>query len=347
MGRLLAKQLKRACRVDRAKYLSTLADAVQANTEGSFRALHRLLGLKQKKPFAPEVLPEILDEQGRVCETPDEATRRWRSYFGDMEAGEQQDLAGVQSCVDARRDLAWPLPANVAELPGLSDVSRAIAQMKRHKACGPDGLPGDVFKTLPASFAVHLMPLALKLGLLGEEAAGLKGSSLTWLYKHRGARNVCSSYRAIMLLPAITKILHRSFRPKLYYHVMEHSPPILLGGRRGATAVFGSHLTRAFQFWCVARKQPSCILFADVASACYSIRELTARRSDKQGESAHCLTTDQRAQVGSEVAAEIANGSAFRASGASPWLESLAAELHRGTVDEICQRRRPPLRRHS
>ncbi|OLQ10485.1 hypothetical protein AK812_SmicGene5799 [Symbiodinium microadriaticum] len=330
--RTLAKQLKRACRVDRAKYLSTLADAVQANTEGSFRALHRLLGLKQKKPFAPEVLPEILDDQGRVCETPDDATRRWRSYFGDMEAGEQQDLAGVQSCVDARRDLVWPLPANVAELPGLSDVSRAIAQMKRHKACGPDGLPGDVFKTLPASFAVHLMPLALKLGLLGEEAAGLKGSSLTWLYKHRGARNVCSSYRAIMLLPAITKILHRSFRPKLYYHVMEHSPPILLGGRRGATAVFGSHLTRAFQFWCVAPKQPSCILFADVASAYYnSIRELTARRSDKQGESAHCLTTDQRAQVGSEVTAEIENGSAFRASGASPWLESLAAELHRGT----------------
>ena len=330
--RTLANQLKRACRADRAKYLSSLADEVQANSDRSYQALHRLLGLKNKKPFAPEVLPEVLDAEGHVCESPETAMQRWRSYFGDMEAGVPHDLPGVDAEAAERDALAWTAPGDAVEMPGLSDVSQAIAQLKCNKACGPDGLPGDIFKALPASFATLLMPLALKLGILGEEAAGLKGSLLTWLYKHRGARNLCTSYRAIMLLPALTKILHRSLRPRLYEHVMGQAPPILLGGRKGASAVFGGHLTRAFRQWSVDRRQPSCILFADVASAYYnSIRELTACRTDKQGRPASALTSAQRAQVGDEVVDTIAEGSAFRAAGASPWLESIAAELHRGT----------------
>ena len=87
--------------------------------------------------------------------------------------------------------LAWVAPGDAVEMPGPSDVGQAIAQLKCNKACGPDGLPGDVFKMLPASFATLLMPLALKLRILREEAAGLKGSLLTWLYKQRGARNLC------------------------------------------------------------------------------------------------------------------------------------------------------------
>ena len=39
----LSKQLKHACRTDRARHLSGLADEVQANTPGSYQALNRLL----------------------------------------------------------------------------------------------------------------------------------------------------------------------------------------------------------------------------------------------------------------------------------------------------------------
>ena len=265
--RALSKQLKQACRTDRARYLSSLADEVQANTPGSFQALNRLLGLKQKKPFTPEVLPEVLDADGRACETPAETMHRWRSYFGDMEAGVPGDAEEVHQSAAARKGLAWPLPADITDIPGPADLCRAMAQTQLNKASGPDGLPGEVFKALPASLTSLVLPLVLKLGLLGEEGAGLKGALLTWLYKFKGARNLCTSYRAIMLLPTLTKVIHRSFRPRLYDHVMTHAPPLLLGGRKGASAVFGSHLTRAFAQWCSAHKQPACILYADVASA--------------------------------------------------------------------------------
>ena len=134
-----------------------------------------------------------------------------------------------------------------------------------------------------------------------------------------------------MLLPTLTKAIHRSFRPRLYEHVVTHAPPLLLGGRKGASAVFGSHLTRAFAQWCSEHKQPACILHADVASAYYnSVRDLTAQRLDADGRPVDSLAT-AHLPADANVADTLASGSAFRARGASPWLESLAAEMHRGS----------------
>ena len=47
--RSLAQSLRQACKQDRAKYLSTLADEVQDNRPGSHQALNKLLGLRRKK----------------------------------------------------------------------------------------------------------------------------------------------------------------------------------------------------------------------------------------------------------------------------------------------------------
>ena len=184
---------------------------------------------------------------------------------------------------------------------------------------------------MPAALSSLVLPLVLKLGLSGEEAAGLKGALLTWLYKFKGARNLCTSYRAIMLLPTLTKVIHRSFRPRLYEHVVAHAPPLLLGGRKGASAVFGSHITRAFAQWCSDQRQPACILYADVASAYYnSVRDLTAQRFDVDGRPVDSLAT-ANIPADDNVADTLASGSAFRSKGASPSLESLAAEMHRGS----------------
>ncbi|CAE7176445.1 unnamed protein product, partial [Symbiodinium necroappetens] len=328
----LSQRLRKACRQDRARYLSELADEVQSNKPGSHQALNRLLGLKQKKPFAPDVLPEILDQDGHPCPTPEATLQRWRSYFGDMESGVEMPPADVFAEAGTRRHLAWPAPPDALSLPGPSDVCRAMASIKSHKACGPDGVPGELFKTAPAFLAPLVMPLVFKLGLLGEEAAGLKSALLTWLYKQRGAKNTCSSYRAIMLLPTLTKVIHRAYRPRIYEHVLHHAPPLLLGGRKGASAVFGSHVIRLFCRWTAACQKPACVLFADVASAYYnSIRDLTARRIDDQGQPVSTHVPHDGTEQHEGLATALHGPSAFEASGATAWLESLAAEFHRGS----------------
>ncbi|CAE7879565.1 Ap1g1, partial [Symbiodinium necroappetens] len=185
---------------------------------------------------------------------------------------------------------------------------------------------------MPSEVVQLVLPLILKLGILGEEAVGLKGASMTHLYKHKGPRNKCESYRAIMLLPTLTKVIHKAFRPSLYEHVIASAPPILLGGKRGASAVFGNHVVRSFCRWCSRERRPACVLFADVASAYYqSVRDLTARRTvvSEGSVRSSALPLDEPGCDG--LAERLAGDSAFARGNASSWLESLAAELHRGS----------------
>ena len=44
-----------------------------------------------------------------------------------------------------------------------------MAMTKNHKACGPEGVPGELFKTAPAILAPRVLPLVLKLGLFKEK----------------------------------------------------------------------------------------------------------------------------------------------------------------------------------
>ena len=142
----LSKQLKHACRTDRARHLSSLADEVQANTPGSFHALNRLLGLKQRKPFAPEVLPEVLGADGRVCENP---RRGYAAVAYLLRRHGVRCAKGCRWClyqeVATRQSLAWPLPADITEIPGPAELCKAMAHTQLNKASGPDGIPGEAF----------------------------------------------------------------------------------------------------------------------------------------------------------------------------------------------------------
>ena len=137
-----------------------------------------------------------------------------------------------------------------------------------------------------------------------------------------------------MLLPTLTQVVHRTCRPCIYDHVPSNAPPFLLGGKKGASAVFGSHTIRSFCRWATANQKPVCVLFADVASAYYdSIRDLTARRIDEQGPAVqsqlmcHLMAASLTKGWRMPCAAQVP----FRLVGAAPWLESLAAEFHRGS----------------
>ena len=310
--RVASSQLKRACKADRAAFISSLADQVQSNTNDSHAALQRLLSVRQKKPFTPEVLPQLRDAAGNLCIGPQAITDRWRQHFGDMEGGRERTPGTLCDSVVLPHGTPWPEPL-LAELPGPCDLILAMAHTKSRKAAGPDAIPGELYSASAGELWPLIFPLVLKFGLLGEEGAGLKGSLMAHLYKHRGPKDVCSSYRAIMLLPTLTKVIHRSFRPRIYDHVMEHTPPNLLGGKRGMAVAFGSQIVRSFLSWKRSERLPACVLFADVSSAYYSsVRELAARREGV-----------------SVVPAGVSDG--LRRSGASRWLEAATAELHRGS----------------
>ncbi|CAE7562314.1 unnamed protein product [Symbiodinium sp. CCMP2592] len=320
-----SQRLKAACKQDRAAHFSSLADDVQQDRPHASKAVQRLMGLRRKKPFRPEVLPALCIADGNRCRTPEEVTSRWREHFREQEDG--YDISPASLANLGAMSGPTIAPVSLGELPSPDILLQVIASSQKGKAPGPDGLPAEVGHASPQGLVKLLMPLLLKLGLTCVEPIGFKGGTLTKLYKGRGDTAHCASYRAIMLLPTLAKFLHKAFRPGLYDVFQSNATPAQLGGLKNTSVVLGSHITRAFCRFCAAEGLTSVLLFADVASAYYTaVRALTARKGQDEE------TTDAVYRPDKEhLAAELSKPSAMAQADASPWIESLTAELNSST----------------
>ena len=315
-----SKQLRAGCKADRALYLSSLADSVSTGGTVAHEDLRRLLCMRKRKPFAPEVLPQLLDEQGELCGDHASTLARWRRHFSHLEAGivlEPQSVAAL-----CPPDPFQPTAVPVAEFPTSADLLGAILHTKIGKACGPDGIPAELGQADPVAFHRVLWPLLLKVGLMCREPLGFKSGILTWLYKGKGSKVECDSYRAIMLLSVLAKTLHRAFRPALYNFFHRTALPTQMGGRKNTTVLFGSHISRAYGAWCASQGTSTVILFADVSAAYYSaVRSLTARR-DTGPDSVSAPLFD------SAVQAQLDEPSALSKGGATDWLQALTYDFN-------------------
>ena len=318
-------RLKAACKQDRAQHMSALADAVQRGSPDAGKAIQRLMGMKHKKPFHPEVLPSLCQANGDKCLTPEEVVLRWREHFRDQEDGVDTAPEALFRLVAASPTI--PGPIGLDELPSPDALLQVIISAQKNKAAGPDGLPAEVGHASPQALVRLLMPLLFKMGVTCTEPIGFKGGTLTKLYKGRGETSQCASYRAIMLLPTLAKFLHKAFRPGLYQVFHSNAEPAQLGGLKRTSVVLGSHITRAFGRFCAAVGCSSVVLYADVASAYYTaVRALTARRPGT-ADPADAAKRSGRAHL----LAELAKPSALTQAQASPWVEALTAELNSNT----------------
>ena len=276
--------------------------------------------MRKRKPFAPEVLPQLLDEQGELCGDHASTLARWRRHFSRLEAGivlEPQSVAELRP-----PDPFWPAAVPVAEFPTPADLLGAILHTKIGKACGPDGIPAELGQADPVAFHRILWPLLLKVGLMCREPLGFKSGILTWLYKGKGSKVECDSYRAIMLLSVLAKTLHRAFRPALYNFFQRTALPTQMGGKKNTTVLFGSHISRAYGAWCASQATSTVILFADVSAAYYSaVRSLTARRdAGPEG--------DPVPHPDPTVQAQLDEPSALSKGGATDWLQALTHDFN-------------------
>ena len=225
----LAKALRARSKADRAQYLEKLADDIQANKPEAYAAVQAIMAKKRKKPFTPHVLPEIKDAQGNLCETPEATAARWREHFSSLEAGEAVTREELVAGALQPSTSCWPSPSPITDLPSPVDLRNAILLAKRRKACGPDALPGEIGLACVHPLQRVLFPLALKLGLLGEEGLGFKGGALTWLFKGRGDRKDCAAYRGILLLSNLCKSLSPCIGLFALGVFRGHGSPIAIG----------------------------------------------------------------------------------------------------------------------
>ncbi|CAE7291716.1 unnamed protein product [Symbiodinium sp. CCMP2456] len=330
------RALRKACRGDRAAYVNALADKLAVCPQAEiFNEVHRLLQHKRKRPFQAEPLPIIRQADGQVCDTAENARGRWRQHFGGLEAGREASVLDIAADAMQASQPHWPSPSSLADIPDAAYLHRVLASGKCRKAAGPDGIPAELGKILPAEVTDLLFPLLLKYVFRGAEAVGHKAGVAVFFWKGRGSQQECSSYRAILLLNAWAKALHQALRPKALAIYHSSAPQLQLGSRPGGNVVFGSHIVRTFQRWAHSVRKNSFVLFADITAAYYStVRELIATAPGTQGglpseralANLH-LSVDELQRLREHTA----DPTALQRAGADPWTEAVSHCVTHGT----------------
>ena len=254
MLRRLSIQLKKACRRDRDAYISALADKLASGpTSEVFTHLHQMLGHRRKKRYQADPLPAIKKLDSTLCSTQEESLLRWREHFGSLEGGRDLDISalasfwGAQAQISANEAAVWPQPDSIADIPTEVVIRRLLSVAQTGKSPGMDGIPAELGRKFGGLLAPHLHRISLKVALRGAEPAGYKAGQTIWFYKGRGEHDVCSSFRAILLLPVWSKIIHQALRPPMKAHFENNAPALQLGGRSHVNVVYGSHIIRGVQ----------------------------------------------------------------------------------------------------
>ena len=265
--RELKSALRSHLRSDRTQFLTDIAtEAVQAPAEKFFKILRRAGVVSRKFRTGPQPLPKLLLESGELAQTTEELVERWRSFFAQQEDGvvvSPDFLASqCQQCID-------PIEVNWNEIPTLTQYEGAMRRMKSGKALFWDGLPGELFRFCAPTLGRICYPLFLKQCATEEEPLLFRGGRLTPLFKGKGARDQCSSYRSIFISPVLGKIHHRLFREQLAQYFEPYSLPMQLGGRPHKSVSQASHGLQLALADASQRGLSTAVIFVDIANAFY------------------------------------------------------------------------------
>ena len=270
---IVGLQLKRSCRTDKAAFAAKLADELQEAPEHCIHAAFKEL-VRPRKFVAAQgrPLPRLRNEDGTFCQSPADIQARWRRHFASFEAGvvtEPESL--VVRCAANQQDKRCIPLSDCSGLPSYLHLESTLRCTPPRKASGPDRIPPDVGRLFSSNVAELLWPILLKTMLRATEAAGYKGSTLHRIPKPHGDRASCAASRAITVQCGFGKAIQKSLRFLAANEFEKRSHPLLFGGRRGQSALFGAFVSRTFMRQAKASKQSAAIAFFDLAAAFYGI----------------------------------------------------------------------------
>jgi len=97
-------------------------------------------------------------------------------------------------------------PSILVDAPTLSEVQSAIKKLKLGRSPGGDSIAPEMVKLAPMSATFALHDLFGKLWTSGHVPSEWKEGIITSLYKGKGPKSDCSSYRPISLLSVPGKV---------------------------------------------------------------------------------------------------------------------------------------------
>eukprot|EP00435_Cladocopium_sp_Y103_P016152 s505_g4.t1 len=314
------------------------------------RILHELkqiIGSTNLKKLKTQPLPYVLDSTGEPCPTYAAAVDAWVDFFRQMEGGFRID--GSRQRADWLANLTALRQPDIhlalEELPPLSALEAAYRRVQPGKATGPDGIDGLLCHHGAASFARATFPLLLRLATHGQECLVHKGGRLQPLWKGKGPKNICHSYRSILISSHVGKSIHRCLRlhsADLFERFLQRQQ---FGGQRGISVTLGVHHARAYLRSRISQKKCVGLLFLDLSEAFYRIVRQLAIGGTLSDEVIAAM--GQRLKLSTDLLHELYQHldaePAIVTAGLPPWQQNTMKALHSDThfhvrdQPDVCQ----------
>jgi len=153
-----------------------------------------------------------------------------------------------------------------ADIP-LGAVKVAIKLLKNDKASGAGGIPAEVLKCGGEALAAELhavFELCWRTHCLPQD---FKDANIITLYKNKGSREDCNSYRGISLLSVAGKVLSLVLLPKLQVIADRVLPESLCGLHASRSTIDAVFTLRQLQEKCIEQQRPLYVAFIDLTKA--------------------------------------------------------------------------------
>ena len=151
--------------------------------------------------------------------------------------------------------------------PTVVELSKAIDGLASGKAPGSDGIPPDLIKHCKTTLLLPLHVVLCQCWQEGSLPQDMRDAKIITLYKNKGERSDCNSYRRISLLSVVGKVFARVILirlQRLAEHVYPESQCGFRAGRSTADMIFS---LRQLQEKCREQNMPLYVAFIDLTKA--------------------------------------------------------------------------------
>ena len=245
------------------QWWTALAEEIQlAHNRNDSKSLYSLLR-QAYGPKSPTSVPLLLKDGSSLAKSPEDIMKRWTEHFSD--------LFFNPSVVDFDALSTLPqseLHHSLLREPSLDEIKACLKQLNTGKAPGLDGIPVELL--LHGGENLHQAIHSINLRVwLGEQAPqDWIDAFLVSLYKGKGKKSICGSYRGITILEAVGKVFARLLLNRINEvvcpEVLPESQSGFRPGRGTADMIFSA---RQLQEKCLEQCMPLYQVFVDLTKA--------------------------------------------------------------------------------
>ncbi|CAE7404568.1 unnamed protein product [Symbiodinium sp. CCMP2456] len=329
--RATSKQLRVRIREDTQAYIHEVAvQATSATTKDTVQKLRALTGGPKRKQRGPSPLPSIEVSPGRLALTHQESKEKWISHFSAIEDGHVTDpVAFVHACYrrQEEKDLSG-YSVSPDDVPNLVELEATLRAANTERAYGLDGIPGEVLHYGAPFLSKVAYQLLLKSAFRLCEPIQHKGGTLYFIWKHKGPKQSCNSYRGILVSSVLGKALHKTVRRRCTSALAQSAVPLQVGGLPQYPVTMPAHAARLFQSACHSRKLSHSLLFLDLQEAFYRIVRplITGDRPSDEEVARLCSAVQLPPNTMHELHAFLGGPSLAKEAGSSEWADGAVAE---------------------